>query len=111
MAAGALSCARRALGPILWTAPLHFASVCLVSQLGPIPDAHQPSKRALWVAGLINPPARQGVTTTDRLAVEVRQSVMRGRTAEVRISVVERALDSSIQRLRRLAGGDEKFSP
>jgi len=82
-----------------------------VDALGPIPDADQPSKRALWVAGLINPPARQGVTTTDRLAVEVRPSVMRGRTAEVRISVVERALDSSIQRLRRLAGGDEKFSP
>jgi len=80
-----------------------------LDDLGPIPDADQPSKRALWVAGLINPPARQGVTTTDRVAAEVRQSVMMGRTAELRISVIERALDSSIQRLRRLAGGG--FSP
>ena len=80
----------------------------VLEDLGPIPDASQPSRRAMWVAALINPPTEQGVRALG-VAAEVRPAVMMGRTADIRMRVVERVLDCSIRGLRRLAG--DGFSP
>jgi len=82
----------------------------------PIPKAELPEQRALWVAGLINPPAgvRGRGTPARDVAAEVRPSVMMGPTPELRLRAVERALQASIRKLRGLAGdppGGGEFSP
>mmetsp|Transcript_13691 Transcript_13691/g.31076 ORF Transcript_13691/g.31076 Transcript_13691/m.31076 type:complete len:315 (-) Transcript_13691:430-1374(-) len=81
-----------------------------LDDLGPIPPSPLASRRAVWVAGLINPPAVQG-RRTEALAADVRPGVLMARTAEERVSCVERALLASTRSLRRKAEGRSGESP
>ena len=65
-----------------------------LADMGPMPPAEQPSARALWVAGLINPLPSLGV------AIEVRPMALMAPSASLRLRAVEFALADSIRRLR-----------
>ena len=56
----------------------------VIKDLGTLPPATQPSKSALWVAGLINPLPALGV------ALEIRPAALMAQTAELRLQVAAR---------------------
>jgi len=65
----------------------------ILHDLGSMPE--EPNKRALWVAGLINPLPALGV------ALEIRPAVLTARTTSRRLLMAERGLRDSIDRIRR----------
>ena len=69
-----------------------------MSDMGEMPPATQPSARAFWVAGVINPLPPLGI------ALEIRPAVLASATAELRLQVAEVALRDSIERLRESSG-------
>ncbi len=75
----------------------------ILQQIGPMPPAELPSKRALWVAALLNPLPPLGV------ALEVRPACLIARSAEQRLAQAELALRDSLERLHKQAGGSGPF--
>jgi len=71
--------------------PGHFRGI--MEDLGSIPD--EPNRRALWVAGLINPLPALGV------ALEVRPAVLTARTTSRRLILAKQGLRDSVDRMRR----------
>ena len=67
----------------------------IFSDMGPIPPASLPSKRALWVAGVINPLPALGV------ALEIRPACLTAETADLRVQVAEMGIRDSIERLKQ----------
>ena len=66
----------------------------VMADLGPCPDFSLPSRRALWVAGLINPLPALGV------ALEIRPAALMAPTALVRVQVAIMGVKDSLQRIR-----------
>lgn len=66
----------------------------VLADMGPMPPADLPSKRALWVAGLINPLPALGV------ALEIRPACLTAETADLRLQVAEMGIQDSIERLK-----------
>ena len=71
--------------------PRHLENV--LADLGPMPEPELPSKRALWVAGLINPLPALGV------ALEIRPACLMAPTADKRVQVALMGIKDSISRL------------
>ena len=71
--------------------PRHLENV--LADLGPMPEPELPSKRALWVAGLINPLPALGV------ALEIRPACLMAPTANARVQVALKGIKDSISRL------------
>lgn len=67
----------------------------ILADLGPLPEADQPSARALWIAGLINPLPALGV------ALEIRPAVLTAATADLRVGFALFGINDSIERLER----------
>ena len=64
------------------------------ADMGPMPPSTLPSKRALWVAGVINPLPALGV------ALEIRPACLCAETADLRVQVAEMGILDSIERLK-----------
>jgi len=72
----------------------------ILSNLGSMPAVEEPSMRALWVAGLLNP-----MPTLD-IAYEVRGATLMAPNAHLRLKAVENAIADSIKRLMKHVGCD-----
>lgn len=72
----------------------------VLKDMGPMPPPSEASRRALWVAGVINPLPALGV------ALEIRPAALMAPTADLRLQVAEMGLRDSIQ---RLGSGGEPF--
>ena len=69
----------------------------VLANLGTMPDAEQPSARALWVAGLLQPAGPSvGMAAA---AYDVRGAALMAPNAHLRLKAVERAMTDSIKRL------------
>ena len=69
----------------------------VLANLGTMPDAEQPSARALWVAGLLQP-AGPSIGKA-AAAYDVRGAALMAPNAHLRLKAVERAMADSIKRL------------
>ena len=65
----------------------------LLEGLGDIPDAEDPSERAMWIGALINPIPAMGV------ALEIRPSLLMAGTAEERIAIATEGIVKSIRHM------------
>lgn len=64
------------------------------THLGPMPPADEPARRAVWVAGLINPIPALGV------AYEIRPALLMARDTNGMLKVATEGITTSIERLR-----------
>lgn len=72
----------------------------LLDDLGDIPDAEEPTDRALWVGALINPLPGMGV------ALEIRPALLSAKTAEERVEV---ALEGVRLSIKHMDGSERMF--
>lgn len=98
-----------ALGPLVeeWTQLVrngHFEKFAgqvsnILSQLGPMPPAMEPARRAIWVAALVNPTPSDGLS----VAYEVRPAMLMAHNNAEMVSLATYALTTSIEILKRRA--------
>jgi hypothetical protein len=67
----------------------------IVTRLGSMPTAEQPSDRAFWVGALINPIPALGV------AMEIRPALLLAKTPNERVDIVTAGIQQSIERLKQ----------